>query len=114
MTETALDTQAVYTADLLASLQESILRLRHAAEGLRAQLETDGVEEITGASGQISKLEGLIRDCQKVEKTLAEQSSQFNRLSRSEAALDLGAARSEILRRLDGLRAVLAGGDVPG
>ncbi|CUI01013.1 hypothetical protein [Leisingera aquaemixtae] len=103
-----LQRQVHYTADLLRSLQESIHRLRNAAEELREQLETTGGDEATGARAQISRLEGLIRDCQKVEKVIAEQSTEFARMLKSEHELDLGAARAAVECGLSRLRAALA------
>lgn len=99
-----LTRQVHYTADLLRSLQESIHRLRNEAEALREQLETTGA----GAKGQVGKLEQLIRDCQKVERLLAEQSTEFARMLKSEHELDLVAARAAVERGLSGLRAALA------
>lgn len=103
-----LTRQVHFTADLLRSLQESIHRLRNAAEELREQLETTGGDEATGARAQISRLEGLIRDCQKVEKVIAEQSTEFARMLKSEHELDLGAARAAVERGLSRLRAAVA------
>lgn len=103
-----LTRQVHYTADLLRSLQDSIHRLRNEAEELREQLETTGGDDTTGAKGQISKLEGLIRDCQKVEKVIAEQSTEFTRMLKSEHELDLVAARAAVERGLACLRAALA------
>lgn len=103
-----LTRQVHFTADLLRSLQESIHRLRNAAEELREQLETTGGDDATGARAQISRLEGLIRDCQKVEKVIAEQSTEFARMLKSEHELDLGAARAAVERGLSRLRAALA------
>mgnify|MGYP003701434581 FL=1 len=103
-----LQRQVLFTADLLRSLQESIHRLRNAAEELREQLETTGGDEATGARAQISRLEGLIRDCQKVEKVIAEQSTEFARMLKSEHELDLGAARAAVECGLSRLRAALA------
>ncbi|UWQ26360.1 hypothetical protein PNH50_07865 [Leisingera aquaemixtae] len=103
-----LQRQVHFTADLLRSLQESIHRLRNAAEELREQLETTGGDEATGARAQISRLEGLIRDCQKVEKVIAEQSTEFARMLKSEHELDLGAARAAVECGLSRLRAALA------
>ncbi|WP_241483467.1 hypothetical protein [Leisingera sp. ANG-DT] len=97
-----------YTADLLLSLQDSIHRLRKEAEELREQLETTGADEMTGAKSQVRKLEDLIRDCQKVEKTLAEQSTDVARLLKSEHELDLVAARAAVELGLSRLRAALA------
>lgn len=102
-----LKRQVHYTTDLLRSLQDSIHRLRNEAEALRAQLDAEGADEVTGAKGQISKLEGLIRDCQKVEKVIAEQSTEFARMLRSEHELDLGAARREVESRLTGIRSAI-------
>lgn len=103
-----LQRQVHYTADLLQSLQQSIHRLRNEAEELREQLETNGADETTGAKGQISRLEQLIRECQKVERLLAEQSTEFARLLKSEHELDLVAARAAVELGLSRLRAALA------
>lgn len=103
-----LQRQVHLTADLLRSLQESMHRLRNAAEELREQLETTGGGEATGAKAQIGRLEGLIRDCQKVEKVIAEQSTEFARMLKSGHELDLHAARAAVERGLSRLRAALA------
>ncbi|QAX29771.1 hypothetical protein ETW24_10550 [Leisingera sp. NJS204] len=103
-----LTRQVHYTADLLRSLQESIHRLRNEAEELREQLDAEGADEVTGAKSQVSKLEQLIRDCQKVERLLAEQSTEFARMLKSEHELDLVAARAAVERGLSGLRSALA------
>ncbi|WP_291731640.1 hypothetical protein [Leisingera sp. F5] len=103
-----LTRQVHYTADLLRSLQDSIHRLRNEAEELREQLDAQGADEAAGAKSQIGKLEQLIRDCQKVERLLAEQSTEFARMLKSEHELDLGAARTAVECGLSRLRAALA------
>ncbi|NRB19447.1 MAG: recombinase [Rhodobacteraceae bacterium] len=105
MVQNPLTPQIEKTADLLRSLQDSILRLRHEAEALREQLEAD--QEVGGdiSKPQLAKLEGLIRDCQKVEKTLVAQSSQFTSLAETGPCLDLDALRADLRRRLATLRA---------
>ncbi|MEX0302559.1 MAG: recombinase [Leisingera sp.] len=107
---TVFKRQVLYTADLLRSLQDSIHRLRNEAEALREQLELNGDDETTGAKGQISKLNDLIRDCQKVGKTIAEQSADFARMLNTEQELDFDAARREVESRLSGIRATLSAG----
>lgn len=102
-----LKRQVLYTADLLRSLQDSIHRLRNEAEELRTQLELNGADEVTGAKAQISKLEQLIRDCQKVEKVIAEQSSDIAGMLKSEHELDLDAARAAVEGGLSRLRAAV-------
>ena len=104
---TVLKRQVHYTADLLRSLQDSIHRLRNEAENLREQLEAEDAGEVAGAKGQISKLDGLIRDCQKVEKTIAEQSTEFANMLKSEHELDFDAARRDVESRLAGIRAAV-------
>ncbi|KAE9631862.1 hypothetical protein GP644_04735 [Parasedimentitalea maritima] len=102
------------TADLLRSLQESIMRLRNEAEALREQLEAE--QEMGGdiSKPQLAKLEGLIRDCQKVEKTLVAQSSQFASLTEIGPALDLDSLRSDLRCRLASLRTCCDERDVSG
>ncbi len=102
-----LKRQVHYTSDLLQSLQESIHRLRNEAEELREQLETNGADETTGTKGQVSRLEQLIRECQKVERLLAEQSTEFARMLKSEHELDPVAARAAVELGLSRLRAAL-------
>jgi chromosome segregation ATPase len=102
-----LKRQVLYTADLLRSLHDSIHRLRNEAEELRTQLELNGADEVTGAKAQISKLEQLIRDCQKVEKVIAEQSSDIAGMLKSEHELDLDAARAAVAGGLSRLRAAV-------
>ncbi|MCD9147682.1 recombinase [Pseudophaeobacter flagellatus] len=105
MTQTEPEPKAQGTVDLLRSLQRSILRLRHEAEDLQLRLADSGEAALSATLPRIAKLEGLIRDCQKVEKTLAEQNDQG---THDPYAIDLAAARIEISRRLDRLRASLA------
>ncbi|WP_193747603.1 hypothetical protein [Leisingera sp. ANG-M7] len=102
-----LKRQVHYTANLLQSLQESIYRLRNEAEELREQLETNGADETTGTKGQVSRLDQLIRECQKVERLLAEQSTEFARMLKSEHELDPVAARAAVELGLSRLRAAL-------
>lgn len=87
--------------DLFQSLQRSILRLRHEAEELQQRLAASGEEALSAALPRIAKLEGLIRDCQKVEKTLVEHTPEGRA---DQLGLDLVAARAEISSRLDRLR----------
>lgn len=97
------------TSDLLRSLKASILRLRQKAEELREQLERlgpDALEE--GEQRQVAKLDSLIRDCQKVEKTLAEQTQGTNG---TDNGINLDEARAEVTRRLSRLRAAAIGAE---
>lgn len=110
MTKNEPDPRVQRTRDLLRSLQGSILRLRHEAETLQLRLAAEEDVALAANLPKITKLEGLIRDCQKVEKTLVEQTDPDT------SGLDLDAARAEIRSRLDRLRAArateeLAGGD---
>ena len=102
------------TADLLRSLHDSILALRNEAETLRAELsaEHDINPETAGVKPQINKLETLIRDCQKVEKTLVDQSSLI-RSTPDTAPYDFDAVRAEIHSRLARLRATQPGSALP-
>ncbi|MDE4172650.1 recombinase [Phaeobacter sp. PT47_59] len=103
MTHHSADDRARHSLDLLRSLQESMLRLRNHAEYLRHELEENGPEVLEGRDKQqVAKLDSLIRDCQKVEKTLAEQTQSA---TADDTGLDLERARAEITRRLDRLRA---------
>jgi len=114
MVKSTLDPQIEQTADLLRSLQDSILRLRNEAEAMREQLEAEGEVDGTISKPQIIKLEGLIRDCQKVEKALVVQSSQFTALAGAGPELDLTAIRADIRCRLAHLRACCDERDVSG
>lgn len=104
MNDSQTDLGVQRTRDLLLSLQQSILRLRQEAEELRERLAGEGEKALAGTLPRIAKLEGLIRDCQKVEKALVEQNDHG--LS-NRSGLDLDAARTEIAGRLDRLRAAL-------
>ncbi len=102
------------TADLLRSLHDSILSLRNEAEALREQLRAEDAvnPETGGAKPQINKLETLIRDCQKVEKTLVEQSALITDASTQTPTYDFDAVRAEIDSRLARLRATQPGGTI--
>jgi len=114
MVQNPLTPQIEKTADLLRSLQDSIQRLRNTAEALREQLEAE--QEFGGeiSTPQLTKLEGLIRDCQKVEKTLVAQSSQFASLADTGPSLDLDALRADLRCRLATLRTCCDERDVSG
>jgi len=114
MVQNPLTPQIEKTADLLRSLQDSIMRLRNTAEALREQLEAE--QEIGGeiSTPQLTKLEGLIRDCQKVEKTLVAQSSQFASLADTGPSLDLDTLRADLRCRLATLRTCCDERDVSG
>ncbi len=114
MVQNPLTPQIERTADLLRSLQDSIQRLRNTAEALREQLEAE--QEIGGeiSTPHLTKLEGLIRDCQKVEKTLVAQSSQFASLVDTDPSLDLDNLRTDLRCRLSNLRACCDERDVSG
>ncbi len=90
-----------HTVDLLRSLQSSILRLRNACETHLADLDAEEAAspDPAGLKPQISKLESVIRDLQKVERILVEQ----QHTQQPSDALDLDAARAEIERRLASL-----------
>ncbi len=102
------------TADLLRSLHDSILSLRNEAETLREQLRAEDAvnPETAGVKPQINKLETLIRDCQKVEKTLVEQSALITDASTQTPTYDFDAVRAEIDSRLARLRATQPGGAI--
>ncbi|KUP91725.1 hypothetical protein [Tritonibacter horizontis] len=104
------------SSDLLQSLHDSLRRARRASESYLAQFEAelDINPDTTALKPQIAKLDGLIRDIQKVEKTLVEREQTPGAIGM--VAFDLGAARDEIERRLAGLHAAIydpdhAGGD---
>ncbi len=101
MSQTEPHSKSQTTQDLFQSLQRSIQRLRQEAEELQQRLADDGAKALNSALPRIAKLEGLIRDCQKVEKTLVEQYPQE---TCDQQGLDLAAARAEISCRLDRLR----------
>ena len=105
MSQTEQPPKTQTTQDLFQSLQRSILRLRQEAEDLQERLAACGEEALNAALPRIAKLEGLIRDCQKVEKTLVEQNPQE---TCDQQGLDLAAARAEISSRLDRLRRAFA------
>lgn len=111
MTKTEQAPQAQNTGDLLLSLQRSILRLRHEAEELQQRLAAEGDAALTASLPRLAKLESLIRDCQKVEKTLVENSTQG---ASDQSGIDLATARIEISSRLDRLRSALGAAEADG
>jgi hypothetical protein len=101
MSKTEPPSKSELLQDLFLSLQRSIRRLRQEAEDLHQSLSISGEEALSTALPRMTRLEGLIRDCQKVEKTLVEHTPQDDK---KQLGLDLAAARAEISRRLDCLR----------
>ncbi|EBA16171.1 hypothetical protein RSK20926_20635 [Roseobacter sp. SK209-2-6] len=109
MTIPETDRDVLNLRDLCQSLQRSILRLRQEAESFHDRLSQEETDAISGPTPALNKLEGLIRDCQKVEKFLAER----NALTLAETTeLDLDAAKHEIRDRLARLRAARDAGKV--
>ncbi len=102
------------SCDLLHSLHDSLRRARKASETYLAQCEAelDINPDTTALKPQIAKLDGLIRDIQKVEKTLVEREQTAG--TAGMVAFDLSAARDEIERRLAGLRTAIYGPDAAG
>lgn len=107
------------SSDLLRSLHDSLRRARKASEDYLAQFEAEAEinPDITHLKPQIAKLDGLIRDIQKVEKSLVARDLAERDATPGAAGLvgfDLGAARDEIRRRLAGLRSAIYGADAAG
>jgi len=102
------------SSDLLRSLHESLRRARRLSEEYLLQFEAQ-VEvnpDTSRLKPQIAKLDGLIRDIQKVEKTLVDR-DHIPGAARM-VAFDLRTARDEIERRLAGLRSALHDADLAG
>ncbi|EEW57125.1 hypothetical protein [Tritonibacter mobilis] len=102
------------SSDLLRSLHDSLRRARRISEDYLAQFEAE--QDINPDTAllkpQIAKLDGLIRDIQKVEKTLVDRKDAPG--AARMVAFDLCAARDEIERRLAGLCAALHDADLAG
>ncbi len=116
MTAETTDELIAISSDLLRSLHDSLRRARKASEDYLAQFEAEAElnPDTTHLKPQIAKLDGLIRDIQKVEKTLvardlAERDATLG--AAGMVGLDFRAARDEILRRLADLRAAVYGAD---
>ncbi|MEX0348004.1 MAG: hypothetical protein AB3N15_01150 [Paracoccaceae bacterium] len=101
------------TAELLASLEETIRGLRNAAEDLRRQIEAGEDADLAGGARQLGQVSGLIRDCQKVEKSFVEHHQTQAGIAQGGYALDLEQARFEVGCRLARLRACCRQGDIP-
>ncbi|GAB5431659.1 MAG: hypothetical protein EpisKO_10290 [Epibacterium sp.] len=102
------------STELLRSLHESLRRARRVSEEYLAQYEAeqDINPDTAQLKPQIARLDGLIRDIQKVEKTLVDRKDSPG--AARMVAFDLCAARDEIERRLAGLRAALHDADLAG
>lgn len=93
---------------LYQSLKTSIERLRDRAQRLQLELDAAGADALDHCEHrQFMKLDQMLRDCQKVEKTFVELESS---VSHAGGEFDLETARLEILSRLDRLRAALGAG----
>ncbi|TNJ46717.1 hypothetical protein [Phaeobacter sp. B1627] len=114
MTSHTSETLIDISADLLRSLHDSLRRARKASETYLAQFEAeqDINPDTATLKPQIAKLDGLIRDIQKVEKTLVDHEKTSG--ATGMVAFDLRAARDEIERRLAGLRAAIHDADAAG
>jgi hypothetical protein len=92
------------TADLLQSVETSIMLLRQDAEAARDLIGTDD-SDLTDTARKLGKVDGLIHTLQKMEAKLVEfQDRQFGQQRVRDGELDLDAARVEIGCRLARLR----------
>lgn len=97
--------QISQSAELLHSVHRSLKALRQQAEQLRQQIE-DGVDtDLTDGTRQLAKANDLIRQCQKVETQLVEQSNKQAGIAGAGYVLDLDEARSKVGSLLARLRA---------
>ncbi|MCE8506909.1 hypothetical protein KQ247_00305 [Ruegeria pomeroyi] len=92
------------TAELLQSLENSIRDLRNAAEDLQKRIRAGEDGDLAGYGKQMGQAASLIRECQKVEASFAEQVRREAGIAQGGYALDLDRARSEIGCRLARLR----------
>ncbi|MEY8828053.1 hypothetical protein AB9K34_06510 [Sedimentitalea sp. XS_ASV28] len=92
------------SADILRSLEESILSLRKRAEDLRLQLEAGEDANLVAGSKDLLEAEKLISSCRRVEMSLDEHYRKKAGIAQGGYALDLDAARSEIGSRLARIR----------
>ncbi|WP_333682811.1 hypothetical protein [Pontibaca methylaminivorans] len=102
------------TAELLASLEDSVRNLRWQAEDLSRRFRAGGDADIVNGTRQVAALEALIRTCLKVEASLVEQQHRQAGIAQGSYALDLERARFEIGCRLARLRACCDPGEVFG
>ncbi|MBI6630422.1 hypothetical protein [Pontibaca salina] len=94
------------TAELLASLEDSIRDLRRQAEDLSRQLQAGEDADLVTGTRRVAAVEALLRTCQKVEASLVEQQQQRQAGNiQGGQALDLVQARLEVGCRLARLRA---------
>jgi hypothetical protein len=100
------------TAGLLRSLEESIRHLRQMAEDLRRQIKAGEDADLAGSGKQLGQVEGLIRNCQKVETSFVEQHERQAGIAQGGYALDLDRARFEVGCRLARLRNCCGSRDV--
>ncbi len=101
------DALLAQTMDLLRSLLRSIQQLRQEVECWHEML-SDSLDldpELMAQRPPVGKLESLIRECQKVEKTLVEQLRDARATDNdSGIGFDASAARAELMERLDRLQ----------
>ena len=112
MTLITPEERVLRTAELLQSVQDSIRALRRQLQDLIQQVEAGEDADLVSGNKQLGSVEGLVRQCQKVEASLVEQESRQAGIVQGGYALDLDAARFEIGCRLGRLRACCGTGAV--
>ena len=97
--------------DRMRSLYGSIQRARRSTEAYIEELEAerDANPDTTHLRARLSKLDGVLRDFQKLEKLLDPENADDP--TRQSGIFNLAAARAEIERRLAGLAELLEPGD---
>jgi hypothetical protein len=93
------------TAELLASLEDSVRELRQQVQDLTKQIEAGEDADLVSGQRRVAAAEALVKTCQKVEANLVEQHYRQVGIAQGGYALDLEQARSEIGCRLARLRA---------
>ncbi|CUH81613.1 hypothetical protein TRM7557_03510 [Tritonibacter multivorans] len=111
--KTPSDMPATYEGrlDRLRSLYGTIQRARRSTEAYIDELEAEeeANPDTTHLRARISKLDGVLRDFQKLEKLLDPENA--DEPTRAKGIFDLTSARAEIERRLAGLAELLEPGD---
>lgn len=100
------------TAELVRSVHNSIRDLRNVIEGLNQQFIAGEDVELALVAKVLSPAEGLIRNCQRLETILAEQTNRTLGIVQGGYAVNLDHARFEIGCRLARLRTCCSSGAV--
>jgi hypothetical protein len=113
MTLITAKTQESETEELLSAITSVVRELRQELESLRERVQSEDRVETAGDKQTVKSALTLLTTCADVENRLAKCRETNAGIARGGYALDFDAARADIGRKLDRLRAACSAEPVP-